>query len=85
MQTSTGVYLEELFASATYVSKQSKVSVFSVLYADMQISVSQGVWFTAFQIVLDVSISLSKKKNSFGLAYSSCSFIVQMWVWNEAV
>lgn len=84
MQTSTGVYLEELFASATYVSKQSKVSVFSVLYADMQISVSQGVWFTAFQIVFDVSISLSKK-NSFGLAYSSCSFILQMWVWNEAV
>lgn len=44
MQTSTGVYLEELYASVICVSEQSKISVFSVLYADMQISVSQDVY-----------------------------------------
>lgn len=32
--------------------------------------------FTAFQIVLDVSISLSEK-SSFGLTFSSCPFIMQ--------
>lgn len=41
--------------------------------------------FTAFQIVLDVSVSPSRTKNSFGLSLSSCSLIMQVWVWNEMV
>lgn len=40
--------------------------------------------FTAFQILLDVSVSPSRK-NSFGLGFSSCSLIMQIQVWNEAI
>lgn len=75
-----------LQVSIICISKQSKITIFSVLYVDMRISDSPRSLFIAFQIVLDVSVSLSKKKHSFyGLGFSSCSFIMQTYVWNEAV
>lgn len=62
MQTSTGVYLEEMFASVTCVSKQSKISVFSVLYADMQISVHQGVCLLLSKLCLMFQFLLAKRR-----------------------
>lgn len=50
----------------------------SLLDVDMQISVSPRSVFTALQIVLNVSVSLSRKKHSFfGLSFSYCSSIMQ--------
>lgn len=43
-----------MFASIVCISKQSKITIFSVLHVDMQISVSPKSVFTAFQIVRDV-------------------------------
>lgn len=75
-----------LQVSIICISKQSKITGFSVLYVDMQISVSPRSVFTAFQIVLDVSVSLGRKKHSlYGLSFSSFSFIMRIQVWNEAV
>lgn len=90
MQTSTGVYLEELFASVIYVSKQSKISAFSILYFNMKISVSQDVYafqiwcfnFLMFQFLLAERIhldllflpSLSSCKYGFGMRHQRLGF-----------
>lgn len=64
-----------LQVSIICIAKQSKMTVFSVLYVDMQISVSPRSVFTVIQIVLDTSGSLSRKKHScYGLSFSPRSF-----------
>lgn len=75
-----------MFASILCISKQFKTAIFSIIYVDMQISLSLRGVYTTLQIVLSVSVSQNTNKLTFsGLAFSSCSFIMQMQVWNEAV
>lgn len=71
--------LKCLQVSIICIAKQSKMTIFSVLYVDMQISVSPRSVFTVIQIVLDASGSLSRKKHScYGLSFSPCSFTMHV-------